>query len=68
MMREISEKDWKLFREKLTTWQDTYIDKLNQEYIEILRKLKELFRFFMLQWRRTGRFPLIYETFLKKGA
>lgn len=36
MLREISEKDWKLFREKLPTWQDTYIDKLNQEYIEIL--------------------------------
>lgn len=36
MKREISEKDWKLFREKLPTWQDTYIDKLNQEYIEIL--------------------------------
>ncbi len=36
MIKEISEKDWKLFREKLTTWQDTYIDKLNQEYIEIL--------------------------------
>ena len=36
MIKEISENDWKLFREKLTTWQDTYIDKLNQEYIEIL--------------------------------
>ena len=36
MIKEICEKDWKLFREKLTTWQDTYIDKLNQEYIEIL--------------------------------
>ena len=36
MIKEISEKDWKLFREKLPTWQDTYIDKLNQEYIEIL--------------------------------
>ena len=36
MIKEISEKDWRLFREKLPIWQDTYIDKLNQEYIEIL--------------------------------
>ena len=36
MIKEISEKDWKLFREKLPIWQDTYMDKLNQEYIEIL--------------------------------
>lgn len=36
MIKEISEKDWKLFREKIPIWQDTYIDKLNQEYIEIL--------------------------------
>lgn len=36
MIKEISEKDWKLFREKLPIWQDTFMDKLNQEYIEIL--------------------------------
>ena len=36
MIKEISENDWKLFREKLPIWQDTYMDKLNQEYIEIL--------------------------------
>lgn len=36
MLKEISEKDWKLFREKLPIWQDTYMDKLNQEYVEIL--------------------------------
>ena len=36
MIKEISKKDWKLFREKLPIWQDTYMDKLNQEYIEIL--------------------------------
>jgi len=36
MIREISEKDWKLFREKLPIWQETYMNKLNQEYVEIL--------------------------------
>lgn len=36
MIKEISEKDWKLFKQKLPIWQDTYMDKLNQEYIEIL--------------------------------
>lgn len=33
---EISEKDWKLFRSKLPTWQESYIGKLNQEYVELL--------------------------------
>lgn len=36
MIKEISEKDRKIFRAKLPIWQDTYMDKLNQEYIEIL--------------------------------
>ena len=36
MLKEISERDWKLFREKLPVLQDAYIDKLNQEYIDIL--------------------------------
>ena len=36
MFRQISEEDWKLFREKLPLWQEAYIDKLNQGYIKIL--------------------------------
>ena len=36
MAKEISERDWKLFREKLPVWQETYIEKLNKKYIEIL--------------------------------
>lgn len=36
MPKEISEKDWQLFRKKVPIWQDAHIDKLNQEYIEIL--------------------------------
>lgn len=37
-MLEISKKDWKLFREKLPDWQENYMEKLNREYIELLRK------------------------------
>ncbi|MBE7039072.1 MAG: multidrug transporter [Ruminococcaceae bacterium] len=35
-MMNISEKDWKLFKEKLPLWQERYIEKLNSEYIQIL--------------------------------
>lgn len=33
---EISKQDWKLFREKLPDWQEAYMERLNQEYMEIL--------------------------------
>lgn len=33
---EISKKDWKLFREKLVDWQETYMEHLNKEYIALL--------------------------------
>lgn len=33
---DISEKDWKLFKQKLPSWQEAYIEKLNTEYIQIL--------------------------------
>ena len=36
MLKEISEKDWKLFKARLIIWQESYINKLNHEYIEIL--------------------------------
>lgn len=35
-MNRFSEKDWKLFRSKLPSWQEAYMEKLNQEYIELL--------------------------------
>ncbi len=31
-----TEQDWKLFRTRLPGWQSAYMDRLNQEYIEIL--------------------------------
>ena len=30
------EKDWKLFRKKLGSWQEAYVDKLIEEYKDIL--------------------------------
>ena len=33
---EISKQDWKLYREKLPLWQESYMAKLNAEYIELL--------------------------------
>mgnify|MGYP000709579803 CR=1 FL=1 len=32
----IYQKDWSLFREKISDWQEAYMDKLNKEYIELL--------------------------------
>ncbi len=32
-----TEKDWKLFRSKIGDWQEGYMDKLNNSYIELLR-------------------------------
>ena len=35
-MYTVKEQDWKLFRKKLPLWQESYMDKLNQEYIGLL--------------------------------
>lgn len=31
-----TKKDWVLFREKISDWQEAYMNKLNKEYIELL--------------------------------
>ncbi len=31
-----TESDWKLFKTKMSGWQEAYMEKLNQEYIELL--------------------------------
>lgn len=36
MMNRFSEKDWKLFRNKISDWQEAYMEKLNKEYIALL--------------------------------
>ena len=35
-MRDVSERDWKLFRKKLPGWQEAYMERLCKEYIELL--------------------------------
>lgn len=35
-MNKFSEKDWKLFRNKIFDWQESYMEKLNKEYIVLL--------------------------------
>ena len=34
----VNEKDWKLFRSRLPGWQEAYMEKLLQEYAEILNR------------------------------
>ena len=38
-MYQVKEQDWKLFRKKLPLWQEAYMDKLNQEYIQLLSEV-----------------------------
>lgn len=33
---EISKSDWKLFRERVSKWQEHYMEQLTKEYIELL--------------------------------
>lgn len=35
-MNKFSEKDWKLFRNKISDWQEAYMEKLDKEYIVLL--------------------------------
>lgn len=35
-MRDVHERDWKLFRKKLPNWQETFIEKIDREYTAIL--------------------------------
>lgn len=33
---EITKQDWSLFRNQIAAWQEAYIERLNQEYMDIL--------------------------------
>ncbi len=35
-MLEVKESDWKLFRKRLPVWQESFMERLNQEYLQIL--------------------------------
>lgn len=34
--QRFTKKDWTLFRDKIAGWQESYMDRLNKEYIELL--------------------------------
>lgn len=36
-MMQITESDWKLFRKKIPDWQETYMERLANEYITLLQ-------------------------------
>ncbi len=36
-MIECSKADWKLFRERVPKWKENYMERLNQEYINLLQ-------------------------------
>ena len=40
-MYNIKESDWKLYKKLVPIWQERYMEKLNNEYLEILSKEKE---------------------------
>lgn len=53
-MRDVSERDWKLFRKKLPGWQEAYMERLCKEYIELLSsESKASERFWKLEKRLT---------------
>ena len=35
-MFNISEKDWRLFKERMPDWQERYMAQLNEEYVKLL--------------------------------
>lgn len=35
-MSGFTNKDWMLFKNKISEWQEAYIDRLNKEYIKLL--------------------------------
>ena len=40
-MYNIKESDWKLYKKLVPIWQERYMEKLNNEYLEILSKEKK---------------------------
>ena len=57
-MRDVAESDWKLFKKMLPQWQERYMEKLIDQYIEMLNGDSEASsRFWALEERlNRGRF------------
>ena len=52
---DISKADWKLFRERIPEWQERYMERLNQEYIELLNSSAPASkRFWDIYWLSEG--------------
>lgn len=50
--QEFTKEDWMLFRNKIAGWQENYMDRLNKEYIELLREdIKPSEKFWRLEKR-----------------
>jgi len=43
---DISKSDWKLFRERVPEWQERYMERLNGEYIELLKSSEPASKWF----------------------
>ena len=41
MEKGVNEKDWKLFRSRLPGWQETYMEKVIEEYRELLSRKEQ---------------------------
>ena len=37
LVMEVSKKDWKIYREKIGEWQETYMNRLCREYVQLLQ-------------------------------
>lgn len=64
---DISKKDWKLFQEKLPSWQENYMQKLVKEYAEYLNDdtKKPSERFWWMGETESKRTGIILELSLK---
>ena len=40
-MNKFSEKDWKLFRNKISDWKEAYMEKLNKEYVAVSFRINQ---------------------------
>lgn len=79
--QRFTEKDWKLFRSKIADWQESFMDRINREYIAILsedanpsdkfwkldKRIKEDRKKAGVQLRRAGRilFTILFHCSMK---
>ena len=52
MQSNVNEKDWKLFRSRLAVWQESYMEKLVEEYKALLNGDEQASDKFWALWKR----------------